>query len=161
MKERLLLKYNSARLNLLIATALTVLNCFMFLIGSNWTFFFSTASPQIFIALAPLLPQSYKISAYVLSAVIIAALKLCYVNSKDVRRVRWLIGASIIFVLDALFSLYLIITAFGFSFLVLYFIFDLIILAFLLRGVFVGVKLNQIAETEGSEPADSRNNTEE
>ncbi|NLB61240.1 MAG: hypothetical protein GX802_02250 [Clostridiales bacterium] len=153
MDERLLLKYNSARLNLLIATALTVLNCLLIVLGINWSFFFSLASPQLLIALAPILSQAYMIGAYVLAAVIIAALVLCYVNSKDVSKYKWLIVASIILVLDSIFSLYLLLTAFDlFGFLVLYCIFDLIILAFILRGVFAGAKLQRIDETMGAEP---------
>lgn len=145
MEDILLKKYNAARRNLLITVAFTFVNCLLIVSKSSVSFLFSTTTPQLLFVLAPFLKQEYMIGAYVIAVVFIAILVLCYFSSKDTNRYGWLIAATVLVVLDALFTLYLIVKGNSEELRSLYIniVFDLVIVSLVIQGVFAGIKFNK------------------
>ena len=128
-REILQNKYNSARANLLLVIAFTVINIIMLLTDSSSYFLFSLNIPYMFMlygmlltgripelftegeyAMTEFLPDIALVIAAVIAAVIILLFLLCWIFSKK-NRVGWIIAALVLFSLDTLYLLLCGITA--------------------------------------------------
>ena len=94
-------KYASARGNLLLMLAFTVVNIVLLLIGSETMFLFSATVPYFSVILATLEEMRVvMIPLLAIAAVSLAAYLICWIFSKQ--HFGWMIAALVLFVIDSL-----------------------------------------------------------
>ena len=128
-------KYASARSNLLLMLALTVVNIVLLFIGADLMLLFSATIPYVS-SIVAMLAYSYGQIAYGYIAVAVIPLVLylvCWILSK--KNVGWMIAALVLFIIDTIYMAYFYISAGDTSG-----ILDVVIHALVLYYLFVGVK---------------------
>lgn len=173
-RQALEMKYNSARANLLLLLAFTVINIILVLFGANTYFLFSASIPYSIVYLgaffcgklpaeqyegtelteADFFPSSVLVVMAVIAAVILALYFLCWLFSKQ-HKVGWLIFALVLFVLDTVMM-------FLFSGISFDSIFDILIhawvLYYLIAGIHAHGKLKKLGEEEPAAPLATEGN---
>lgn len=102
-RTRLTQKFNAARVDLLIVIALTLLNIVMLFAGSDTMMLFSASVPYYMLVIAAIndiLPMGVAVAAVALGLYF-----LCWLFSK--KRPVWLLVATILFVVDCLWLVFL------------------------------------------------------
>ena len=107
-------RYNSARMNLLLVVAFTVINIIMVITNSDSYFLFSTAIPSFFVTMGMMLTgrleyfpideanrlnDSFFVTMLVIAGVITLLYLLCWLFSKNFK-MGWLVCALVLFVID-------------------------------------------------------------
>lgn len=132
-REQLLQKYNSTRVNLILAVALTVANIVLYIAGSETMMLFSASIPfyAVIIGSAVTVP-AFAIIFYAIAAVSLVVYLLSWIFSK--KRFGWLIPALVFFVIDTVVMIVMYIWAEDFSG-----VMDIVLHAYILYSLFVGV----------------------
>lgn len=104
-KERYTQLFNTARYNILIICAFTVLNAIMCIAGSNTYFLFSAALPYYLVYSGVALANSAILTiAIVFLIVSMGAYVACFLLGK--KHVGWMIAALVMFAIDTVFFIY-------------------------------------------------------
>ena len=142
-KNPLQQKYDSARSNLMVMIAFTLINIVMLLFKTDTMFLFSATIPYFYAILAVeigALAGSYLTYFTAITIAIIAAYILCWIFSK--KHYGWMIAALVMFAVDTLFLIYVYISAGDVSG-IIDALFHVYVLYYLITGVISGVKLKK------------------
>ncbi|MBQ7378511.1 MAG: hypothetical protein IJW70_12290 [Clostridia bacterium] len=153
-------QYNSARVNLLIAVAFTVLNCVLAVFGGSTYFLFSCTFPytmvsegafwtgimlsaeeyaEMGVTQADMMPMWFLYVMLVPAVIAVGLYVLCWALSK--KRVGWMIAATVLFVIDTLF----LILYYGVHVdLIMDYLFHAWVLFILIRGVIAHFRLKEV-----------------
>ena len=173
-KSQLELKYNTARMNLLMMIIFTAVNILFISLGSATYFLFSAAIPYYFVSLGAVMcgrmPAEYYEDAeafefmnptfywimVVLAVVLILIYLLCWVASK--KSSGWLVGATVLFGIDTLGMFYL----YGFNIeMIVDILFHIWVLIYLIIGLVAHNKLKNLPEEEPVDKTEMQNTTDE
>lgn len=136
-------RYSSARADLLIMTALTVVNIVLLFTGSETIMLFSAIIPYTAVASAYIYNGSY-IFGFGIAILLIGLYFLCWFMSK--KNYQWLIVATILFALDTLYM----IPFYDFSTDLASSVIDIaihaLVLYYLIAGIITGKKLKSLKE---------------
>lgn len=142
-------KYKSARSNLLLMLAFTLVNIVLAFVKSDTMFLFSATVPYMTAVAGAYSEDSIFLGIWVCITVIIMVLYfLCWLLSK--RHYGWMVGALVLFVIDTLVMAGVYLTAQDFSG-ILDVVFHVWILYYLIIGVKNGRKLDGYAKEEQGE----------
>ncbi len=173
-RQQLNNQYNTARYNLVLALALTLLNIVVLLTGGDSYWLFSAFLPYYMVldgviccgkmpqeyyeydgytmADYEFFPESYLIARVIIAVVILAALALCFFMSKKLKS-GWLIGALVIFGIDSAALLML----GDLSGSVLDILFHIWVVVYLVLGIRAASKLKNMPEEESVPALDVEN----
>lgn len=100
-REMLEQKYKSARMNLLLAIILTVVNVVLLIAGSDMMLLFSISVPFYAVVMGYFMEGSAMlVTGCVIAAIMLAAYLLCWIFSK--KHTGWLVAALVLFVIDTI-----------------------------------------------------------
>lgn len=142
--------YKAGRSCLLAVTVLTLLNILMLLMGSDVSFLYSAILPQIAVVIASELNsgmQSYLI-VFVFAIIPVVLFAICYVLSK--KEWKWLLIGTILMAVDFVCLILFSFLA-GFVGLLLNYVFTIIILVTMFKGVQAGKQLGNDFEKPNME----------
>ena len=160
-REKLTARYNSARHNILLVIAFTVINCVLCAAGSSSYFLFSAAIPYYFVTdgfywtgkmpaewysadFQPDPDNSYLYICIAIAVVMIAFFALTWFLSKK-HGYGWLVAALLLFVADTFAMFYF----YGFSAdMILDFVFHAWVLVSLTSGIIAAINLKKLPEEE-------------
>lgn len=159
-RQKLTSRYNSARHNILLVIAFTLVNCVLYAVGSSSYFLFSAAIPYYSVMFGLYFtgkmpdewydvdfqpdPDSYLYMCLAIAVVNIAFYALCWFLSKR-RGYGWLVATLLVFVADTFAMFYY--TGFT-SDMIMDFVFHVWVLVSLCSGIIAAINLKKLPEEE-------------
>lgn len=144
-------KYRTARMNLLAAIILTVVNIILALTGSDVMFWFSMTMPYMMTVAALSNPGTIIVPILAILIVgILAVYVVCWFFSG--KRYEWIWGAIVLFALDTLYMIYFYFHVGIIGEAMIDIAFHIYVMVFLVMALVHGINLKTISKQESSAP---------